>query len=573
MRGSERQFPLSVEGLTRGRLDSRWLVGATVVFLTAPVALFLVGWLRAVVAWPAIGLLVASSWIAARRLLRSEGGDARSDAGTRGSPQPRDLARWALFLVGAGLVVLVVSISGAGGSGVETWDWEKHNAVLADLVEQPWPVAYRVGDQNLALVYYLAYYLPAAAAGRAAGWLAANVVLFLWTAVGAVLAWQWIARLGRASPWIALLVIALWSGFDLLGAAFPSQRLLADALPWWRQFDLEWWHGTFVYPGNITLLAYAPGQALGGWLATALALEALRRGIRGFPLAWPLTVCLLWSPFAACGLAGLLVLFELAAGVRGLGSLARRQLSFSTLAILGGVALPLLLYYAARVPTPDLPPDLQPPIEAREVARLAFLPITLGVARFTREWARFLGVELLPVVAALAGAAWLARRRGRGADRFGHRLLIAATALLAVVPCIGYGYYDDWVMRASIPPLFALQVLMARTLSRAAVPIAARRAVAALVLVAGLYPLAQLWWQATAIGARDDWIRVPHRDEVRDVFELQRGPNRYYGFAEQYLGGTGTPFFRLLARAVTARRIAAPSTVVAPMESPRARSS
>jgi hypothetical protein len=128
-------------------------------------------------------------------------------------------------------------------------------------------------------------------------------------------------------------------------------------------------------------------------------------------------------------------------------------------------------------------------------------------------------------------------------------------------------------MRASIPPLFALQVLMARTLSRAAVPIAARRAVAALVLVAGLYPLAQLWWQATAIGARDDWIRVPHRDEVRDVFELQRGPNRYYGFAEQYLGGTGTPFFRLLARAVTARRIAAPSTVVAPMESPRARSS
>jgi hypothetical protein len=229
------------------------------------------------------------------------------------------------------------------------------------------------------------------------------------------------------------------------------------------------------------------------------------------------------------------------------------QLSPATLAVLAGVALPLVFYFAARMPAPVLPAHLDPPPGTREAARLALLPLELGVARFAREWARFLGFELLPLVAALAGMMALARRGARGSGRFGARLLLAATAVLALVPVIAFGFFNDWAMRASIPPLFALQVLQARALSSARAPLAARRGFAALLLVAGLYPLSQLRLQAAQCIERGEWVWVFPRTHVRNLFVQQRD-GAGYGFVEQYVARADAPFFRLLAPPLTARR-------------------
>lgn len=530
-----------------GQLPSFILIGATIAFLALPVAIFLFGWLRNPWAWLSVTALVASASVAGRRLA----GPAVA------TPSLRSAAAWAPLLGGSCLLVLVVSVCGPGGAGVQSWDWPKHNAILADLVEQPWPVAYRLGSppHDVALVYYIAYYLPAALVGSACGWHAAHATLFLWTALGLILAWQWIARLGRASPWTSLLVVLLFTGFDLAGALLASPRFAAGG-PWWREPNLVWWQGRFVYPGNLTQLLYAPNQALGGWLASALTLEALRRRARSFPLVLPLTLCLLWSPFAALGLAGLIAAFALAPALSGWMprlSALRRQLSVVTLLAIVGVTLPLVLYYAARLSEPGLPADLRPPAAAAAAARLSFLPAALGPVRFAVEWARFLGIELLPLVGALAGLLWLAR--GRGGARFDIKLLAAAAALLAGIPLLSYGYYNDWVMRVAIAPLFALQVLAARALSRRATPVLARRAFALLLLAAGLYPLAQLRMQVAATVARGRWLEVPARVWVTDLFTLQRGPFQYYGFVEQYLGRTDAPFFRLLSRGAAARPI------------------
>src|SRR5690606_22568110 len=219
-------------------------------------------------------------------------------------PQLRALAARS---AGAAVLLAIAALNGSGGVGVQTWDWAKHTAILADLVSQSWPVAYRLdasGDQ-LGLVYYIAYYLPAAVAGKWLGWRAANGTLFLWTVAGVILTWLWMIRIGRASPFAALGVLVLFTGFDLLGAALSLEGSHLSDRPWWDNFDLEWWQGAAVLPGNITLIAYAPHQALGGWLTTALVLDALRRGRRGFPLIVPLGLGLLWSPFATIGLMAL----------------------------------------------------------------------------------------------------------------------------------------------------------------------------------------------------------------------------------------------------------------------------
>ncbi len=53
-------------------------------------------------------------------------------------------------------------LSGIGGIGFQHYDWNKHNAILSDLVRESWPVGYTYYGRPVALVYYIAYYLPAA---------------------------------------------------------------------------------------------------------------------------------------------------------------------------------------------------------------------------------------------------------------------------------------------------------------------------------------------------------------------------------------------------------------------------
>ena len=556
----------------RGRLSGRWLVRSTIVFLTAPVALFLLGSLRAAVAWPATLALLYSAWAAQRVLGLPRAlprGRPPSRAASGAAPagvSPAGAYRgWASLFAGVLVLTAVVGLSGAGGFGIQRWDWSKHNAVLADLIDQAWPPAYRLAAPagDLALSYYVAYYLPAAIAGKVSGWVAANVVLFAWTALGVVLAWQWIVRLGLTTPPIALAILVLFSGFDVLGAWLAPFDYPGPPQRWWRNFDLEWWRGGLVYPGNLTLIAYAPHQALGGWLAAALSLDALRRGLRRFPHAFTTSLCLLWSPFAALGLALLAAAFVIAGGAlrsaRRLASICAGQLSPASWAAVAGVGLPVLLYFAARSTTPPLPEYLSASTEARDAARLAFLPATLGPARFAWEWLVFLGLEMLPLVGAIAIGFMLARQKAPAARRFDRRLLVAACLVLATIPCVAYGFYNDWAMRVSIPALFALQWLVARSLSRASVPTWARVATAGMLLVAALYPVAQLRLEWYLIGKRGTWIRVPPREGVPDLFELQRdlvdNETPRYAFLEQYVVGASAPFFRYLARPLAPRTI------------------
>lgn len=76
--------------------------------------------------------------------------------------------------------------SGIGGFVYQSGDWDKHNAVLRDLINYSWPVYYENG--SVMLTYYIAGYLIPAIIGKIFGVLKlAEIAELLWSVAGLVI--------------------------------------------------------------------------------------------------------------------------------------------------------------------------------------------------------------------------------------------------------------------------------------------------------------------------------------------------------------------------------------------------
>ena len=130
------------------------LTHLTIGYLALPLLLFLFGWLELYYAVPLVALLVL--------LLVRWGGDISAVV----RPDPRTVLLCGL------IALLWTSLSGAGGVGLQNFDYQKHNAMLKALTLSEWPV--RMGE-DAALVFTIGYYLPGAAVGKLVHWLATGL--------------------------------------------------------------------------------------------------------------------------------------------------------------------------------------------------------------------------------------------------------------------------------------------------------------------------------------------------------------------------------------------------------------
>jgi hypothetical protein len=308
---------------------------------------------------------------------------------------------------------------------------------------------------------------------------------------------------------------------------------------WLNDFDVEWWAGHWTYPSNVTLLAYAPHQAIGAWLLTGLTLDGLRRYPGRSPHVLGAALGLLWSPFATLGLVGFAAL-DWARGWRQRGGL--RALAGDAAELCGGViALGLMLFFLSRHWPVALPEQYYPPPNRLALGALAFLPAQMSWHRFAGTYTVFVGLEFLLLAAILA-----ASHRGRGNDL---GLLGVATITLLALPFVKYGYFNDLVMRTSIPALFVLQVLTARVAD--VVPRRSRLtgALVVVLLVGATYPVNMLRLAATTVVRRGALVRVPPQSEIPDLFQQQLLLRNRYFHLGQYIGAVDAPFFRYLTRA------------------------
>ena len=513
----------------------------TAVFLGLPLVIFAVGWLR-----PAVAAVATAAVVAALAGIAGVGPYRPRAHGT----QPVFVAPAAL-LAGLMPAVLLALVSGAGGRGLQNWDWLKHEAILRDLVAQPWPVRYLTDTGPAALVYYLAYYLPAAAIGKVAGWASANVAISMTSMTGAVLGVLWLVVLVRGAPILCGWLLALFSGMDVLGAILVAHwppdlgRIFAD-------YQLGWWMPHWQYSSVPSMIDFAPHQAVAGWLLAALLADALQSGRERFPMVALGAVGALWSPLVVAGLIPLAAAF-LVARRNGHRVALREQ---GTAANLGGAALATVLaaYFASRVLPVALPESLQPTHLA--VARGGFwlLPARLPLGDFLFGYTVFVTCEFLVLWALV----WREQRALR-AERATAPLFAAAGATLMVLPFVHYGRYNDLVMRASIPALFIVVVATAQVL-RGGVRNARTLLIATVLAIGALYSGNLMRMHVRSALLTRMASAVPPEGAVRSLFQIQltdKAANRT-DFLTQYLGSEDSFFFRKLARRSPALRVTIP---------------
>lgn len=461
------------------------LGAASLLYLYVPLVIFAWGWLKPGLAAALTALLVGTAW----RLCREVG--ARDEVSRR-------VVIWSLVLA-----IGWTLCAGVGGIGHQSSDWTKHEAVLKALVANEWPVMIDgevegVSGRRHALVLYLGYYLPAATVGKALGWQAANFALFGWTAGGVLLVLLWVERLIAAGPWAAVVFIFA-GGLDVVACLLLHGNLFE--LP----EHVEWWSGIWLYPSNSNLLFWVPHQALGAWLATAMLLDGYLSSRSSQTAFLEFTGAAFHSPFAVVGMVPLLAL-----------RLARQPRDWLTAwptwtTVPTAGAILAAFYHSLRTPIPWAVPGV-------------------GISgRVVVLYLLFVGIEF--------GAFLLMCRPAANGEWKAVWLVVGAT--LAVIPFVRAGLFNDFVMRASIPALFTLWILVARSLLRPGLTLARRRALACLVTLAALGPGNEI------VRSIADWQGcVPELNGVAAVVACH--PNRHV--VAQYLGDPDAFFFKVLAR-------------------------
>jgi hypothetical protein len=483
----------------------RVLVVASTLYLCLPLAMWAATWVR-----PELGVPVAAAVLAATL------------ASNRGFNVGGHLGSHRQVLALAALAVALAWFTGAGGFAHQTTDWFKHNAILHDLTEQPWPVAYR-GEPDLGLSYYVAYYLPAAAVGKAFGWWAANVALLAWTAVGTFLALAWVRELVGGTKRYAMIAFFGWCGLDIVGIlVYPL--VIGGSFVDWQVQGLNFWNGNFAADNNLTHLSWATNHAVGGWIFLALVLRAgwEHRNLAAVVL-WG-TAGFLWAPFVVIGALPFLAV------------MLCRGRTWATLAgpvnATGVVIAALVLTYFASKAGGDAGHlggsgmDIGFVLTSPRAA-LGARAIVIGLALFLiLEWYVPFGL--------------LARTRLLVADE---RLLlgIGAATFLACVP-VRVGANHDLLIRGTMPALFVVAVLAARVLQRAPRPSRLRTTV--LVVVAlGLLTAAGEVRRSLEPSWSLAKYSVTDPDAVPSIPQIFGGSSIY----SQYVSSTDTFFWQHLA--------------------------
>ncbi len=428
----------------------------TIFYLALPFILFCVGWLRLSIAIPIAALILWMIW------------KFFTQSPISYSPFPTPQSTFYLLLVSGAWLLL----SGIGGYTFQNWDHHWRNAVLRDLITYDFPVIYSSPEKGpiQMLVYYVGYFLPAAWIGKLLGWQVANFALFLWTWLGVLLVTLQLGNALKTSPVKLALLLILFSGLDSLGALLFASDYPTLFPPIQH---LEIWSGNLQYSSFTTQLFWTFNQAVPAWLCIAfLADESpalaprASAGVTNYqstnlpisPIHYKLFVyslCLFFAPLAAIGLFPYLVI-ELTRHIDFKSPF--KNLRLDVLLASGIVVLVSFLYFSSNTAAQER----------------GFQSIAL------KDFLAFFLLE--------GGLLWLLVAPLKWRDR---RWAVTGL-LLSVIPFIQLGSGRDFVMRASIAPLFYLMVMMGEIIFDKTSPRLLRVTCYVLLFIGALTPLYEI---------------------------------------------------------------------------------
>lgn len=317
------------------KISHQTLEKASALYLYFPLLLFVGGWLRSLLAVP---LIAGFIYVFCKKYFKRKEEDGFFEMDTR------------IFLLVLAVIALWLTASGIGGFCSQTSDWDKHNALLHDLINYDWPVIYTLpeGEQGLLSYYLLAHLFPALV-GKLGGFRMAEVAMLLQSIVGVVLVYLHLCRFLKAEKKgkqvLLLVLLIIFDGAWVFGKAvyghfFPAD--LSTHFHWYsKSVELQ-------YTGNTTLMMWVFPQAIVPWLATILFLEEPDK-IENY--VWTGLPVFLYSCFAFVGLLPFyfgMAVYRLV-GERKPVHLLKQACSLQNLYALIGILPVFVLYIAGNV--------------------------------------------------------------------------------------------------------------------------------------------------------------------------------------------------------------------------------
>lgn len=430
----------------KGCSGDQILITFSYLFLVIPIIIFLFGWLKPFLALISTGILLFGTYKTIRNFVYIES---------------RHYINFRFIAVTIFIISIWVVLSGIGGFGSQNYDFHSRNAIFRDLIDHDWPVMYDFSENPIisntygntgALIYYFHFWLPSALVGKFSNWMTANYFLFSWSIIGAVLSILLVTRyIGRPKLVIPLIFI-FWSGLDILGSfvlnyrELVSQAYVSDIFSI-RVFlgnslvtilnnkQLEWWSGPhlFQYSSFTTQLFWVFNQSIPAWLTTLLLLNQQKRNSMIF------TYCLIlfFAPLPAIGLFPYLIfklvrpeIKKINEKIFSINQFFKQTISYQNVAPPIIIAVLALLYFSTTAGS-------HPHGFIWNMTQLAWQNLLFIYLLFC--FTEFFLFSLF------------------GFNGKSEKLILIFTIIiLFLIPLYQYGSSNDFVMRASIPPLIIL---------------------------------------------------------------------------------------------------------------------
>lgn len=195
------------------------------------------------------------------------------------------------------IILFVIVLSGVGGYVWQNrWDHLFRNAIFFDLVNNSWPVS---NDSSI-LVYYIGFWLPAAALSKLTGSIEIGwFIQLIYGFIGLLLSFRLMLEIIGNFRLRYILPFIFFSGADIVYYIISGDSIRND-------WHIELWSDLTAWESNITLFNWVYNQAIPSFVGTMLI---LRFGKNIGVAAITLCFLLISAPFSVIGLLPLSIYY------------------------------------------------------------------------------------------------------------------------------------------------------------------------------------------------------------------------------------------------------------------------
>lgn len=254
-------------------------VGAAYFYLIIPFIIFVIGWMKIWIAVPMVILLLLCFY-----KMICHAPKLWCPKFTR-----ENIIKMMIILAG---ICIWVYFSGIGKLVFQNSDHGARNAIFDVLVQYDWPIrGLSEQGQTTSLIYYIGFWIPAAAVGKVLGLQAGYLMQVVWAILGITLVYYFICtRTKKLEIW-PLFILVFFSGLDYLGYLFLGTDMSTIGLT----MHLEWWNDPYQLSSMTTQLFWVFNQCIPAWLATILLLNL--KDNKSIVIIWATTMLTSTLPF------------------------------------------------------------------------------------------------------------------------------------------------------------------------------------------------------------------------------------------------------------------------------------